>query len=122
MGVPALIAHSCFSLFSCLSCPQAAFQRQSSPALSKHQQSRLTSTSASLCYHLPRVYQLKPEQVVSLDSAVRISQGHQEDVSGDSQLATAAKAACCIIIGETVRTRDATYKIEGINQQSQNAA
>ena len=45
------------------------------------------------------------EQVTSLESAVRTSQGHQEDVSGDSQLANVAKAACCIIIGEAVRTQ-----------------
>ena len=44
----------------------------------------------------------------SLENAVSTSQGHQEDVSGDSQLATAAKAACCIIIGEIVRNLEAT--------------
>ena len=64
-----------------------------------------------------------PEQVMSPESVVRTSQGHQEDVSGDSQLATAAKAACCIIIGETARTLGALRTENKVrNQRSQNVA
>ena len=37
-----------------------------SSALSKHQQGRITPTSACLCYHLPRVYQLDPRTVIVL--------------------------------------------------------
>lgn len=42
---------------------------------------------------------------MSLESAVRTSQDHQEDVSGGPKL-----AKICCIIGETVRIQEATYR------------
>ena len=71
MVVDANIAHSCFSLV--FFHYERHFQHLSSSELSKHQQGSLTTTSASLYYHLPRVYQLKPEQVLGLESAVGTS-------------------------------------------------
>ena len=53
----------------------------------------------------------------SLENAVSTSQGHQEDVSGDSQLATAAKAACFTIVGETLGTEEPTYREESENNR-----
>ena len=52
----------CFSFSSfvlCLLWPASGtFQSETSYALSEHQQASLTTSSARLCYHLPRVYQL----------------------------------------------------------------
>ena len=57
--VTAHIAHSCFSLFFCLSCPQSAistwnFYNFQTPV--NDMTYSLTTTSASLWYHLPSVY------------------------------------------------------------------
>ena len=57
------------------------FQNQLSYARSKHQQGSISTTSASLLFHL------LGEQVLSLDIAVRISQRNLKEVSDDLNLA-----------------------------------
>ena len=57
--MPAHIAHAFVSpSFSAFLAHKRLLQHETSSLISKRQPGSLTTTSASLCYHLPRVYQL----------------------------------------------------------------
>ena len=106
MVVTAYIAHPCFSLFFCVSCLQGVIFNMNHLhhflSTSTDVYPLLAQACATTCQGCTNSI---PNQVMSLKIAVRTSQGLHEDVSGETQLATAGRAACRIIIVETVRTQ-----------------